>query len=177
MIALSLGFNARLPVHLSHWIGPMGVGMGSAILKINGLLYALPGLGEIRFPQRWLVPSAFMLMIGASFGLARLYQLKPIRPVGFGVSCVIASFGAFLCVKSSQIDILFPMQALPKAQFADGSLKPAGALSRFPRHYRLRARTAVFANIHDDLSSSDVNIFKPYMGDPSTPLLSNPVQM
>ena len=173
MIALSLGFNSRLPVHLSHWMGPMGVGMGSAILKINSLLYALPGLGEIRFPQRWLVPAAFMIMIGSSFGLARLYQLKALRPYAFGTSCVLAAIGAFLCVKSSQIDILFPMQALPKAQFAEwiADRPSGGALITLPQMRPppasgKRADLAVFANIHDDLSSSDVQYFQTIHGRP-----------
>lgn len=173
MLFLAMGYNPRLPVHLSHWIGPSGVAMGAFILEINEKLYSLPGLGEIRFPQRWMVPSAFMFLIGSSYGVARFYHWKRIRPFAFGLSSILAAGGVFLCVKSSQIDILFPMQHLPKIEFAEwiAAQPGSGAVITLPQS-RPRAASGkradmdVFANLNEDLSSSDVQYFQSIHGRP-----------
>ena len=72
MLNLSLGLNEKLTVHLSYWIGSFGYPIGNQILNINAHLYAFPGLGEIRFPQRWLIPSAMCFVVGGGLGLQRI---------------------------------------------------------------------------------------------------------
>ena len=165
MLMLSLGLNPRLPTYLPHWIGESGEGVGNALLGFNEALYSLPGLREIRFPQRWLVPGALSLLVGASFGMVRLLPyLKQAGPV---LVVIIAMVSAFSGIRSSHIDLGFPAQVLPEIKFADWIAEQSedGALVTLPQMRPpptsgKRGDLPVFANLADTLSSSDVLYFQ-----------------
>ena len=76
MLTLSMGLNGRVPLHLGQWMGSTGQWIGETVIDTNRRLYAFPGIGQIRFPMRWLIPSALMFFVGASYGLRRLYTLS-----------------------------------------------------------------------------------------------------
>ena len=133
MVMLSLGLNPRISTHLTHWVGPSGAEIGPVLLNINAALYALPGIGEIRFPQRWLVPGAMMLLVGAGFGIARVVKL--VRPLGPPLVLTIAAGSAFFGVRSSHLDLGFPAQEVPEIQFASwlAEQPEPGALITLPQ--------------------------------------------
>ena len=165
MVVLSLGLNPRIPIHLTHWVGASGSSIGESLLRTNATLYSLPGLGEIRFPQRWLVPGAMMLLVGSGFGLARV--LSVIKPVGPVLVVLLAAGSAFVGVRSSHIDLGFPAQRLPEVQFADwiAEQSVSGALVTLPQMRPpptsgQRGDLPVFADLADSLSSSDVLYFQ-----------------
>jgi hypothetical protein len=165
MVVLSLGLNPRIPTHLTHWVGPSGASLGSELLNFNATLYSLPGLGEIRFPQRWLVPGSMMLLVGAGHGIARLLRYTP--PLRVPLVLVIAAGSAFFGVRSSHIDLGFPAQRLPTIAFAEwvGEQPESGALITLPQMRPpptsgKRGDLPVFANLADSLSSSDVLYFQ-----------------
>jgi hypothetical protein len=165
MVVLSLGLNPRIPTHLTHWIGPSGASVGGSLLGLNATLYSLPGLSEIRFPQRWLVPGAMMLLVGSGYGMARL--LRVLRSAGPPVVVVLAAAAAFFGVRSSHLDLGFPAQRLPEVQFARwiAEQPEQGALITLPQMRPpptsgKRGDLPVFANLADSLSSSDVLYFQ-----------------
>jgi len=178
MLNLSLGLNEKLPVHLSYWIGSFGYPIGNQILNINAHLYAFPGLGEIRFPQRWLIPSAMCFVIGGSLGLQRLgfwirkQSWGPTVLKGHTVyATLLVALGTFVCVRTSQIDLHFPKQTLPHIQFATylADQPENGALIMLPQmrpppKSGKRSDLPVFANLADSLSSSDVQYFQTIHG-------------
>jgi hypothetical protein len=173
MLNLSLGLNDKLPVHLSYWVGSFGYPIGESILNLNAHLYAMPGLAEIRFPQRWLVPSALCLAIGAAFGLQRLFAYKFMQGKQFPLAIIIVSISTLLCIRTSQIDLLFPKQEVPHIQFTtyiaeqpgDGALIMLPRMRPPPKSGK-RSDLPVFANLADSLSSSDVQYFQTLHGRP-----------
>ena len=176
MLNLSMGLNEKLPVHLSYWIGSFGYPIGEQILNLNAHLYAFPGLGEIRFPQRWLVPSALCFVVGGGFGLQRIFAHKLLKKwpaIQFPVAIILVALGTFICVRTSQIDLHFPKQSLPPVQFttylaehpADGALIMLPQMRPPPKSGK-RSDLAVFANIDQRLASSDVQYFQTLHGRP-----------
>ena len=178
MLNLSLGLNEKLPVHLSYWIGSFGYPIGNQILNINAHLYAFPGLGEIRFPQRWLIPSAMCFVVGGSLGVQRLSLWIQKQSWGETVlkgrtvyAAILVTLGTFICVRTSQIDLHFPKQTLPHIQFAtylaeqpeDGALIMLPQMRPPPKSGK-RSDLPVFANLADSLSSSDVQYFQTIHG-------------
>ncbi len=178
MLNLSLGLNDKLPVHLSYWIGSFGYPIGNQILNINAHLYAFPGLGEIRFPQRWLIPSAMCFVVGGSLGLQRLGLWIKKQSWGETVlkghtvyATLLVALGTFVCVRTSQIDLHFPKQSLPHIQFAtylaeqpeNGGLIMLPQMRPPPKSGK-RSDLPVFANLADSLSSSDVQYFQTIHG-------------
>ena len=173
MLNLSLGLNEKLPVHLGYWFGSFGQPLGETVLNLNAHLYALPGLGEIRFPQRWLVPAALCFSIGSGFGLERLYRQKWMKKLSFPVSILLVAVSTFICLRSSQMDLKFPKQELPEIQFTtylaehpgNGGLVMLPAM-RPPPPSGKRSDLPVFANLGDSLSSADVQYFQILHGKP-----------
>ena len=180
MLHLSLGLNEKLPVHLSYWIGSFGYPLGKQILNVNAHLYAFPGFGEIRFPQRWLVPSSMCFVVGAGFGVQRIHLWITQQKWGstvlkgrFVYASLLVAIGTFLCVRTSQIDLHFPKQELPHIQFAtyiadhpeDGALIMLPQMRPPPKSGK-RSDLPVFANLADSLSSSDVQYFQTIHGRP-----------
>jgi len=165
MIQLSLGLNPRIPVHLSHWLGSAGLPLGETLLNINKQMFAFPGISHIRFPQRWLVPAAMMLLVGGGFGLSRILAWLPRLKMPLVIS--ISGVATVLGIRSSNLDLEFPVQELPKVQFTEwiADQPENGALlmlpqMRPPSPTGLREDLPVFANIADSLSSSDVQYFQ-----------------
>ena len=190
MLNLSLGLNEKLPVHLSYWIGSFGYPIGNQILNINAHLYAFPGLGEIRFPQRWLVPSALCFVVGAGIGISQLRMWlekrfsaatfssaatfwKIVDNHSFWLAGTTVALGTFFCVRSAQIDLHFPKQELPHIQFAeyiaeqpnDGAIIMLPQMRPPPKSGK-RSDIPVFSNIAESLSSSDVQYFQTIHGRP-----------
>ena len=174
MLNLSLGLNENLPVHLGYWVGKnMGKTLGENALTLNAYLYAFPGLGEIRFPQRWLVPAALCFAVGSGFGLEKLYRQKWINKVNFPISILLVMVSTFICLRSSRIDLKFPKQELPVIEFANyladqpgrGGLVMLPAM-RPPPPSGKRSDLPVFANLGDSLSSADVQYFQTIHGKP-----------
>ena len=167
MICLSAGLNTNVAIHLAGWIGNIGHAIGNTIYAMNNHLYGLPGLGDIRFPQRWLVPATLSLAVGAGFGLQRLYQLKGIRNIRFGISAALTLMVVLSSVRISHLDISFPSHPLPKVQFAEwiaeqpqeGSVLILPQM-RPPPASGKRSDLPVFANISPVLSSADNQYFQ-----------------
>ncbi|MEC7987010.1 MAG: hypothetical protein VX278_17710, partial [Myxococcota bacterium] len=169
----SMGLNGRLPVHLKQWLGGTGVFLGETILYLNNRLYAFPGIGQIRFPMRWLIPGSLMFFVGAGYGLANIYRHPRIKKVAFLISTIFALFGALNNLRSSRIDLGFPMQTLPKVEFAEWIQEQDGFGSvllvpnkRPPPDSGKRSDLPVFANISPTLASSDNQYFQVIHGRP-----------
>ena len=167
MLLLSMGLNPDLPVHLSQWMGGLGESMGEMILTFNSYLYNYPGIGEIRFPNRWLIPAALMFYVGGSYGLAKLYRLKILKRFAFWLSGILLFIGLIVNVKSSRIDLGFPLQSVPKIEFAEWIAEhpEEGAVLLIPQirpppKSGKRADLPVFADLGDSLSSSDAQFFQ-----------------
>lgn len=185
MLLLSLGLNPRLPLHLTFWIGETaGQQTGRTLLRVNEVLYNLPAVGMIRFPQRWLVPAALCILTGAGYGLARLSALAD---RGFGVAqlapytrsappwlAVLLVMGAAIQgVQRSHIDLGFPAQAAPQIAFADWlAADPRGGAvltlpqTRPPPPSGLRKDLPIFANLDEALTSADTLYFQTIHGRP-----------
>jgi hypothetical protein len=173
MLTLSMGLNGRLPLHLGQWMGGFGQWLGEFVMDTNRRLYAFPGIGQIRFPMRWLIPSSLMFFVGASYGLKRLYNLKHIRKYAFLCSTIFALLGLIVSLQSSRIDIGFPMHKLPEVQFAEWIKDQEGAGAvlllpqmRPPPKSGKREDLPVFANISQLLSSADAQYFQVIHGRP-----------
>ena len=166
MLLLSVGLNNRVPVHLGQWFGEYGKNIGIYIIELNRYLYNIPGIGSIRFPQRWLVPASFMLLVGSSFGLERIYQSKRVYPFRFIISGVLTIICTVLCLRNSRLDLNFPMQELPKIEFAEylAQKKNGGVLllpqMRPPPKSGKRSDLPIFANLSSQLASSDNQYFQ-----------------
>lgn len=185
-VILSFGYNDRIPQELAQWLGSDGQELGRTILRWNQDLYALPGIGSVRFPRRWLVPATLCLSVAGGMGLARVFWLlsRPRllrRPVTWGapvVGLVLTVLAARAGVQTARFHAPFPAHALPEVAFTDwvrdqpGSgaavllpqMRPAPASGK-------RGDLPVFASIADSLSSSDVQYLQVRMG---RPLLSYP---
>ena len=167
MLSLSMGLNNRLPQHLGQWMGGFGSSAGTIAIDVNRRLYAFPGIELIRFPSRWLTPSALMFFIGAGYGLKRIYQQKIIKKWSFLISTLLALLGLIISLKSSRIDLGFPMHQLPEVQFAKWIKKQEGSGAvlllpqmRPPPKSGKREDLPVFANISPLLSSADAQYFQ-----------------
>ena len=179
MLTLSMGLNGRVPLHLGQWMGSTGQWIGETVIDTNRRLYAFPGIGQIRFPMRWLIPSALMFFVGASHGLRRLYNLpfiqkrKYAHTYTFVFSTFFALVGLIISLQSSRIDIGFPMHQLPEVQFAEWIKKQEGSGAvlllpqmRPPPKSGKREDLPVFANISQLLSSADAQYFQVIHGRP-----------
>ena len=132
MLTLSMGLNGRVPLHLGQWMGSTGQWIGETVIDTNRRLYAFPGIGQIRFPMRWLIPSALMFFVGASYGLRRLYAFLLCKKESMRThiplfSTFFALGGLIISLQSSRIDIGFPMHQLPEVQFAEWIKKQEGS--------------------------------------------------
>ena len=179
MMALSMGLNGRVPVHLGQWMGGFGKSLGSFVIDTNRQMYAFPGIGQIRFPMRWLIPSALMFFVGAGYGLKKIYHLPIFSRFSkspaftFGISTICALLGMIISLQSSRIDIGFPMHELPKVEFAEWikAQEGSGAVlllpqMRPPPKSGKREDLPVFANISQLLSSADAQYFQVIHGRP-----------
>lgn len=185
-LVLSVGLNDRIPAELAQWMGPSGSRWGARILEANGALFELPGLGSIRFPRRWLIPSALCFAIAGSLGLGRLLQLarRPRvlrRPVavfgpllGLGLAIMATRAGA----QTARFHAPFPAHALPDIAFTEwiqghsggGAMVLLPEMRPAPKSGK-RGDLPVFASIASSLSSADVQYIQVLAG---RPLLAYP---
>lgn len=190
MLCLSFGLNKLLPAELAQWMGAWGHQLGVGILRVNHTLYELPGLAELRFPQRWLVPTAMTVGVAGGFGATRLFRwLRRLRLDRFGVP-ILAVLGAAASVHAgitaSRVHTVFPMQALPPVEFTQWLQDQPGSggvvcipqVRPAPRSGK-RGDLPVFASISQTLSSSDVQYLQVLHGRPtvSYPTLKTLVPM
>jgi hypothetical protein len=144
MTSLSLDLNPLNPKRMEAWLGSNGLTLGEQLLALNAWLNGLPGINQIRFPQRWLVPGALCLIVAGSHGLSRLYAWVKDPPTARlearfprlgalrgrvpkilpgGVILASATWMAFEAhdagVASSRIRQGFPVQELPTVEFAE----------------------------------------------------------
>jgi len=163
MLGLSFGLRTETIQHLSAWLGMPGEFMGEMAIGFNDWFYKLPIAEQLRFPRRWLVPSAMALSIGAGIGLNRLFQTR-LRNA-FAQAALVAVLGAAsltVGIGSSRIHQQFPMHTLPKVEFAEvlHSAEGAGAVLFLPAVRELepgatRDSLPVFANLGSELASAD----------------------
>jgi hypothetical protein len=190
MLCMSFGLNKLLPAELAQWMGGTGYNMGGWILRINAWLYDLPGLTELRFPRRWLVPTAMSVGVGAGYGAQRLFALlRRLRADRVGIP-LLAVAGAIASVQagigSARLHTIFPMQTLPEVTFTDwiAEQEDTGALVCIPQvrpapRSGKRGDLPVFASISQTLSSADVQYLQVLHGQPtvSYPTLKTLVPM
>ena len=175
LLCLSLGLNSRMPTQLTYWIGDAGTEVGRVVLEINRRLCVLPGLDRIRFPQRWLVPSALCFAVGASAGLGRLARLPYARRAAPALAVVLVAGAALSGLRSSRLDIGFFSQPIIAVDFATWLRdQPGGGAvihlpqMRPPPPSGLRTDLPVFANLDDALTSADTLYFQILHGRPMT---------
>lgn len=190
MLCLSFGLNKLLPAELAQWMGAWGYHLGTTIIRINTVLYELPGLAELRFPQRWLVPTAMSVGVAGGYGATRVFgALRRVRldRVGVPIIAVIAAVASVQSgIEASRIHTLFPMQTLPTVKFTDwlqdqpdsGAVVCIPQVRPAPRSGK-RGDLPVFASISQTLSSSDVQYLQVLHGRPtvSYPTLKTLVPM
>jgi hypothetical protein len=178
-LMLSFGLNDRIPAELARWMGAEGQSLGRLILRWNAALYDLPGLSNIRFPWRWLVPATLALTAGAGFGVARLIELlrriPGLRRVALLVGPALAvglSGGAVRAgVHTARFHAPFPVQGLPEVAFAQWvrDYPESGAFVLLPQlrpapKSGKRGDLPVFATIASSLSSADSQYLQVRMG-------------
>jgi hypothetical protein len=176
-LCLSFGYNKLLPAELAQWFGNTGGMIGQGILWINHHLYELPGLDSLRFPRRWLVPSAMAFAVSGGFGLARVFGwMRRFKIDRFGiptVALVLAATGTAMGVDASRIRGNFPMQSLPDVTFTSwlNDQPGSGAVVTVPQLRPApttgkRGDIPVFASIAQSLSSADVLYLQVLHGKP-----------
>jgi len=163
MLGLSFGLRTDTPEQLASWLGsPIGV-LGGAAMAVNEVFYTLPIAEQLRFPRRWLVPSAMALSIAAAIGLAGLFQ-RYMRPawMQWGMAALLGAAVLDIGVKTSKVHNAFPMHELPAVEFAEAlqSDTSPGAVMLLPVIRELppgatRANLPVFARLGSALASAD----------------------
>lgn len=186
MLVLSLGLNDRIVGELTVWLGEDGTALGRWLLSTNRDLYDLPGIGSVRFPRRWLVPATLAFAMAGAEGLGRLVRLaarwRPSRrAMAFGGPVLVVATTLAVVhagADTSAIARDFPHHALPDVAFADWVARHerSGAVVLLPQRRPApksgrRADLPVFADISENLSSSDSQYLQVRMG---RPLLSYP---
>jgi hypothetical protein len=163
MLGLSFGLAEKTPALMGRWLGSPAQALGDLVLGLNHWAYELPVLGSIRFPRRWLVPSALALGVGGSIGLAQLMRRLPQAWKAWTALTVLGSIGlVWHGLSISQIRTDFPSHPLPRVAFAEyiADHDLDGAVLLLP-HVRTKAMNAtrdqlpVFASISRVLASSD----------------------
>lgn len=165
-LVMSFGINTRIPGELSRWFDNAGRSLGEALLTLNSYLYALPGIGSVRFPQRWLVVAALCFFVAAGVGYARLGRRWPRAAPSMAV--VLAVLATAQATISSGLHDHFPMHELPEVEFASwiGERDGHGVVVVIPSELAApaagekRADMVVFASIEGPLSSSDQQYFQ-----------------
>lgn len=163
MLGLSFGTRENVPSLLGAWLGAPAEMVGSATLKLNTWAYSLPIIGEIRFPRRWLVPSAMTLAVGGCIGLNVFLQRWLRRPLLAGI---LVTAGAVAVVNvglsTSRLHTSFPLHSVPTVAFADAiaASDAEGAVLLLPSARSVEAgakrdKLPVFADIDRALASAD----------------------
>jgi hypothetical protein len=120
MLGLSFGLAEKTPALMGRWLGSPAQALGDLVLGLNRWAYELPVLGSIRFPRRWLVPSALALGVGGSIGLAQLMRRLPQAWKAWTALTVLGSIGlVWHGLSISQIRTDFPSHPLPRVAFAE----------------------------------------------------------
>ena len=185
-LVLSFGQNDRIIGELAVWMGERGASLGRSVLSLNADLYDLPGIGSVRFPRRWLVPATLAFAIAGAEGLGRLVQLarrwRATRRAALVIGPVVV-IGATIIIAGAGTDTSavardFPKHAVPDVAFANwiADHHRSGAVVLLPQRRPApksgkRADLPVFADISENLSSSDSQYLQVRMG---RPLLSYP---
>jgi hypothetical protein len=117
-LCLSFGRDERLVADLSARAGEAGGLLGRGMLGLNALLYGLPGLGGMRFPSRWLVPSELCWGVAASIGLARpLSRLDRVSLARWGLGLALAAYATAVSLRVGPFARALPTQRLPTFAF------------------------------------------------------------
>ncbi len=187
MLVLALGTNRENPGVLGWWLqaalgqpgAALGQHLGTMFHALNQQLSELQPFSGIRFPRRWLVPTAMSFSIAGSIGLARLAgwglgQLRrrlsaqsrggePLTLVGVGASLLVASA---LVATQPYLDSA-TTTSFPQVSFARwiAERPTEGAAIIFPTirpgpPNTHRMELPVFANISDALRSVDCLYFQ-----------------
>lgn len=162
-LALSFGRDERLIADLSERLGSAGGLLGRGVLGFDALLYGLPGLGGLRFPSRWLVPSELCFGVAASIGLARLYARLARLPLArLGLGLALATYALSASLRVGPLARELPTQRLPqiaftawiRAQPEDGAVALLPILRAAPPA-RGRNDRPVFASLDPSLAGLD----------------------
>lgn len=186
MLSLSFGLNFRIVDELAVWMGAHGTTLGKAIMSVNKQAYELPGIDSVRFPRRWLVPATLALAIAGADGMGRLEWLirrwRPMRRAWLLLGPILVVACSFALARAgaqtSAIAQRFPMHSLPDVEFAEWirDHDRPGAVVLLPQRRPApksgkRADLPVFADLSENLSSSDSQYLQVRMG---RPLMSYP---
>ena len=163
MLALSFGTRQNLPTLLDAWLGAPAGALGAGILRLNEWVYGLPITGEIRFPRRWLVPSALSLSMGASLGLDRVLSRWVRQPLLQLLMVVVVALSALhIGLRTSRVHNPFPHHSYPTVAFTEtiAAAEDSGAVLLLPIKRSVQAgatrdKLPVFASLGSVLASAD----------------------
>lgn len=159
MVLLSFGRSNTLPV----------------VSWLNDLLYHLPGVGGLRFPERWLVPATLLLACAGGLGLTRaLGALRAGPALSGAVSAVLALGLLDQGVSASGFRRDFPLAPVPAYDFSTWlhDQPEAGGYALLPQ-VRPAAPAGkgvrpVFATLGPALLPADAELLQVRIGRPST---------
>jgi hypothetical protein len=153
-LILALGTAPENGAALGVWMGGPGHLLGAGISWFNEHL--APEL--IRFPRRWLIPSALCLCVAGGIGLARL----PSEVLRFLVALALLLFTARWTLQVTRYADALPELDAPDPEFASfiESYPGRGAILVLPRvrgakRLHQRDELPVFANLGSELASAD----------------------
>lgn len=159
MVLLSFGRSDTLPIACS----------------INEQLYRLPGVGGLRFPERWLVPASLALAVAGALGLGRgLASLRAGPGLRAGV-CAVLALGAFAQgARDSGLRRDLPLASVPDPSFAAWLREQSGsgAYALLPQVRPAAPVGAgarpVFAGLGSAYTPADAELIQVRVGRPST---------
>lgn len=191
-LALSFGLNDELPGQLGVWAGASGHKVGRVVYSFNTFMTDLPGFGSVRFPRRWMIPATMCFAVASADGIGNALRLLRKRTalrrallLAGPLLVVVGTVGSVLAGRAtSGVGASFPKHTLPDVEFANwiADHDASGAAVLLPQRRPapksgLRQDLPVFANLSDDLSSTDslylqVLMNRPIMGAPSLKTLA-----
>lgn len=162
-LVFSLGGNPENPVALGRWIPGVGEGLGNAIVAFNEAVAP----DAIRFPRRWLVPTALCMWTAAGIGLSRL----PAEWMRLVAGSIVAAGTVAVSLSTTGYHRAFPRLDVPTHAFTSfvAEHSSSGAALILPtvrgaarKHERFEL--PIFASLDDSIRSADLPFLQVSLG-------------
>jgi hypothetical protein len=174
--SLSIGGIKSTGAVLAQWWGPAGQTIGDTATELGDFLYGLPGFSQIRFPRRTLVPAALAALLAAAAAWPRFrLPFRHTAHAGILIGALIGGLAFSRGLALSRFHDPFPRFDAPRLAFADWirTKGPSGGVALIPgrraaRQFTERHKLPIFAELSDDLRSSELLYIQVMHGQPQT---------